>query len=144
MKIVLQRVTKAAVTVDGREVASIARGLVLFLAIAKGDEERELDRLSKKVAEFRVFEDESGRMNCSVKDLKAQVLLVSQFTLAADVSKGKRPSFDSAEKPELAEPMVTGFAEKLRSMGLVVQEGVFGAAMRVTLENDGPVTFVLE
>ena len=145
MRIVLQRVREASVTVDGERISEIGAGLLLLVGVADGDGEAEADWLAEKVAGLRVFRDEEGKMNLSVRDVGGGVLAVSQFTLLADTRKGKRPSFVRAAPPEKAEPLFEYFCERLRHAGLApVETGRFGAMMDVALVNDGPVTIVLE
>ena len=145
MKIVLQRVRHASVSVDGATVSEIGGGLLLLVGVAKGDGEAGADWLAEKVAGLRIFADESGRMNLSVLDAGGEVLAVSQFTLLADTRKGKRPSFVGAAPPEEAESLFNYFCERLRAAGVdSVKTGRFGAMMDVALTNDGPVTIVLE
>ncbi len=144
MKAVVQRVARAAVRVDGELVGEIGAGMLVLLGVLKGDGESECDELARKIAQFRFFQDEAGKMNLSALDLSREVLVVSQFTLAADGSRGRRPSFDAAAPPALAEPLYERFVAQLRALGLVVATGSFGASMQVELVNDGPVTFVLE
>ena len=145
MRIVLQRVNEAAVTVDGEQISSIGLGLLLLVGVARGDGEPEADWLADKVAGLRIMGDEEGKMNLSVKDVRGAVLAVSQFTLLADTRKGKRPSFVGAAQPEDAARLFDYFCERLRSAGVEeVQTGRFGAMMDVSLVNDGPVTIVLE
>lgn len=146
MRIVLQRVARASVTVDGELVSEIeGPGLLLLVGVAKGDGEAEADWLAEKVAGLRVLADEEGKMNRSVRDVGGEVLAVSQFTLLADTRKGKRPSFIGAAPPEEASPLFDYFCEKLRAAGVAsVKTGSFGAMMDVGLVNDGPVTIVLE
>ncbi|MBF0153309.1 MAG: D-tyrosyl-tRNA(Tyr) deacylase [Magnetococcales bacterium] len=144
MRLLLQRVSRAAVRVADREVARIARGIVLFLAVERGDSEEEAQRAARKVAGLRIFADARDRMNLSCRDVAGSILCVSQFTLAADLKKGYRPSFGDAERPEVAEPLFDRFCLFLENEGVVVQRGVFGAHMEVELVNDGPVTFWLE
>lgn len=141
MRIVLQRVSQAAVTVEGREVARIGRGLLLLVGAERGDTEPEVERLAQKVAQLRVFEDEQGKMNRSVQEVGGELLVVSQLTLCADLTKGTRPSFDPAESPERARQLIGSFVAALCRAGLRVQEGQFGARMAVSLVNEGPVTF---
>ncbi len=136
----LQRVSSAAVSIDGRIVGEIQKGLLVFLCAVKGDTGKDLDYLVKKVMQLRIFEDAQGKMNLSVSDVRGAVLVVSQFTLAASIQKGNRPSFDNAETPELAKAWYDLFAERLENAGLTVKTGVFGAMMDVSLVNDGPVT----
>lgn len=149
MKAVVQRVARADVAVEGETVGAIERGALVLLGVMKGDGEDEARRLALKVARFRYFADGDGKMNLSALDLlaedkPAELLVVSQFTLAADGRRGRRPSFDSAAPPALAEPLYREFCAVLREQGLRVETGVFGAHMRVSLVNDGPVTFALE
>lgn len=144
MKIVLQRVKEARVTVAERVVGSIGRGLCLLVGVEKGDREVEADWLAAKVAELRIFPDENDKMNLSVKDIGGSILAVSQFTLASSIKKGRRPSFDKAELPERAAELFSYFVRKLQEQGLEVQTGIFQAMMEVQLINDGPVTFILD
>ncbi|RLE01136.1 MAG: D-tyrosyl-tRNA(Tyr) deacylase [Candidatus Aminicenantes bacterium] len=144
MKIVLQRVKKAAVKVNQKVIAQIGPGVCLLLGVEKGDSETVISYLARKVAELRIFPDQQGKMNLSLLDLNREVLVVSQFTLAASIKKGRRPSFDRAEKPERARQIYEKFIENLRAWGLKVQTGQFQALMEVDLINDGPVTFILE
>ncbi len=145
MRIVLQRVSEASVTVEGEVVSEIGSGLLLLVGVAAGDGEAQADWLAEKVAGLRIFSDEEGKMNLSVRDVGDEVLAVSQFTLLADTRKGKRPSFVRAAPPEEAEPLFDHFCERLRASGVgTVETGSFGAMMDVALVNDGPVTIVLE
>jgi D-aminoacyl-tRNA deacylase len=145
LKIVLQRVKNASVTVSGEEISGIGPGFLLLVGIARGDGEAEADWLAEKVAGLRVFADDEGKMNLDVREAGGEVLAVSQFTLLADTRKGKRPSFVDAAPPEEAEMLFDYFCEKLREAGVAsVETGSFGAMMDVTLVNDGPVTIVLE
>jgi D-tyrosyl-tRNA(Tyr) deacylase len=144
MRSVIQRVSSASVRVDGEVVGSVGCGALVLLGVMEGDGEREVARLSEKVAGFRYFSDEEGKMNRSAHEVGAQLLVVSQFTLAADGRKGLRPSFDKACEPRLAEQLYEAFVSRLRALGLVVETGHFGAMMEVELVNDGPVTFVLD
>ena len=144
MRIVLQRVSQASVDVDGKRIAEINRGLLLLVGIAVGDSGIDLAKSAKKMVDLRIFEDEKHKMNRSLRDIGGAVLAVSQFTLYADISKGRRPSFMDAAPPELAEPLFDSFVEALRVEGVDVQTGKFGAKMAVRLENDGPVTLALE
>lgn len=141
---VVQRVTQARVDVEGETVGAIGRGVLVLLGVAKGDTDADRAILARKVAEMRIFEDENGRMNRSCLELGFEVLVVSQFTLCADVRHGRRPGFDDAEAPERAQVAVSAYSNDLRSLGLRVAEGRFGAAMAVHLVNDGPATFVLD
>ncbi len=144
MRAVLQRVKQASVTVDGAVVGEIGSGLLIFLGVGKGDTEADVDLLVDKVKALRIFEDDAGKMNRSVFDGSKQVLAVSQFTLYADTSKGRRPSFVDAMPPDEAKRLYGLFCERSRSAGLTVREGVFAADMQVALINDGPVTIVLD
>lgn len=144
MKIVLQRVKKAAIKVNQQVIAQIGPGVCLLVGVEKGDSETVINYLARKVAELRIFPDQQGKMNLSLLDLNREVLVVSQFTLAASIKKGRRPSFDRAEKPERARQIYEKFIENLRAWGLKVQTGQFQALMEVDLINDGPVTFILE
>jgi D-tyrosyl-tRNA(Tyr) deacylase len=144
MKALLQRVSSASVKADGRVVGEIRKGLLVFLCAVKGDTDKDLDYLVKKVSQLRIFGDEEGKMNLSVLDIKGSVLLVSQFTLAAATRKGNRPSFDAAEAPEQAKRMCDDFVQRLGDMGIPVRTGAFGALMDVSLVNNGPVTIWLD
>ena len=145
MRIVLQRASEASVTVAGERVSETGCGLLLLVGVARGDGNAEADWLAEKVAGLRIFNDEEGKMNLSVRDVGGEILAVSQFTLLADTGKGKRPSFIGAARPEEAEPLFAYFCERLRAAGVgSVKTGVFGAMMDVALVNDGPVTIVLE
>lgn len=144
MKAVVQRVKKTALSVDGKLISEIPFGLTVYLGIKTGDTEKEAAYLAKKIAALRIFEDENGKMNLSVKDVGGEVLLVSQFTLYGDASHGNRPSFTLAERPERAEPLYEYAAKQLLAQGVVVKKGVFGADMKIEQYNDGPVTILLE
>jgi D-tyrosyl-tRNA(Tyr) deacylase len=144
MKALLQRVSSAKVEVDGKVVGGIQKGLLVFLCAMKGDTEKDLDYIVKKVSQLRIFEDAQGKMNLSVMDIKGSVLVVSQFTLAASTRKGNRPSFDAAETPERAREVYDDFAYRLKASGIAVETGVFGAMMDVSLVNDGPVTISID
>jgi D-tyrosyl-tRNA(Tyr) deacylase len=144
VRIVLQRVARAAVSADGAVVASIGEGLLLLVGIEPTDGEEDIDAAVDKVANLRVFADAEGRMNRSVLDAGGSALVVSQFTLLGDIRKGRRPSFTGAAPPEMAEPMVSRLVEALGRTGVETRTGVFGARMEVDLVNDGPVTLVLE
>jgi len=144
LKIVLQRVREASVEVGGEIVCRIGRGLCLLVGVEKNDAETDVDRLARKTAELRVFPDAEGKMNRTLSEAGGAVLAVSEFTLAASVRKGRRPSFDNAEEPARAAALFERFVTALRSAGLDVLTGVFQAEMQVRLVNDGPVTFVLE
>ena len=144
MRIVLQRVSEASVAVEGDVLAEIGRGLLLLLGVADGDGEAEARKLALKCAEMRIFSDDEGRFNLSLLDVEGEALVVSQFTLLADIRRGRRPSFESAARPETAEPLVEAFAASLRESGVPTKTGRFGAKMQVALVNEGPVTIVLD
>ena len=144
MKAVIQRVTQGQVTVKGQVVAQIELGLVILLGVAPGDSLAVVEQMADKIAHLRIFEDEDEKMNRSALDVGAEAIVVSQFTLYADTSRGRRPSFIGAAKPDLAEPLVEAFAEQFTARGIPTQKGVFGAHMDVALVNTGPVTIVME
>jgi len=144
MRALLQRVSKASVTVEGQAISSIGKGLLILLGVGHGDGEEQVTFLVEKIANLRIFEDEQGKTNLSILDVKGETIVVSQFTLYADTRKGRRPSFIDAALPEVAEPLVDRFAELLRGHGVPTQTGKFGAHMEVEIHNDGPVTIWLE
>jgi D-tyrosyl-tRNA(Tyr) deacylase len=144
MRAVCQRVTEARVTVDGAVSGEIGAGLVVLLGIERNDEPREADRLARKVAQLRIFEDDEGKFAHSLVDTAGSALVVSQFTLIADTRKGNRPSFANAAPAEQAEPLYEDFCRALAAQGVPVETGVFGARMAVELINDGPVTIILD
>ncbi|MDE0864142.1 MAG: D-aminoacyl-tRNA deacylase [Rubripirellula sp.] len=144
MRVVLQRVTSASVTVDGITVGKIADGLLILVGIAQGDSPDNAQWLANKTADLRIFEDEHGKMNLSLIDTGGSALVVSQFTLLADCHKGRRPAFTAAAEPEVADQLYQYFAESLRARGINVEQGTFAADMKVTLVNDGPVTMVID
>ncbi|HEY3303449.1 MAG TPA: D-aminoacyl-tRNA deacylase [Candidatus Binatia bacterium] len=144
MRLLVQRVKEAKVTADGTEIGKIAAGLCLFLGVAKGDTERNADYLAGKIADLRIFEDESGKLNRSLAQVGGEVLVVSEFTLYGDCAKGRRPSFSRAAAAEEAERLYESFVGKLKDLGLKVATGKFQAKMEVTLVNDGPVTLILD
>lgn len=145
MRAVLQRVSRAAVSVDGAVVGEIGPGLLILLGVAPGDAQDQVTWLARKCAELRIFSDDAGLMNRGLLEVGGEALVVSQFTLFGDTRKGRRPSFVGAAPPILAVPLYEGFARALRELGVVrVETGVFGAHMEVSLVNDGPVTLILE
>ncbi|MBD7908354.1 D-aminoacyl-tRNA deacylase [Sporosarcina gallistercoris] len=144
MKVVLQRSKKASVTVDGIVTGAIDHGYVLLVGLTHNDTQEDAAYVAKKIAGLRLFEDEDGKMNRSIDETGGGILSVSQFTLYGDTRKGRRPSFIEAARPEAAEPLYDYFNEQLRSLGLTVKTGVFGAMMDVELVNDGPVTIIVE
>ena len=143
MKLVLQRVANAAVYIEGRTVAKISQGLLIFFGVEKKDNSDKVNYLADKALTLRIFQDDNGKMNFSCLDVSGEVLVISQFTLAGDCTKGKRPSFDNAAQPKEAKFLYRQFIEKVSKSGLTVKEGEFGANMQVELVNDGPVTFFL-
>jgi D-aminoacyl-tRNA deacylase len=144
MRALIQRVSRASVTVDEQTISSIGNGLLILLGVGHGDGEEQAKILAEKAANLRIFEDEQGKTNLSVLDVKGEAIVVSQFTLYADTRKGRRPSFIDAALPEVAEPLVARFAELLRAHGVPTQTGKFGAHMLVEIHNEGPVTIWLE
>ncbi|MED4273686.1 D-aminoacyl-tRNA deacylase [Weissella confusa] len=144
MRVVLQRVLSASVTVDDQELGAIGQGYMLLVAIQDADTEAELDYLVRKITGLRVFEDEAGKMNLSIQDVGGSILSISQFTLYADTRRGNRPSFTDAGAPAYAEKMYDQFNTKLAATGLTVATGEFGADMKVSLVNDGPVTIIFD
>ncbi len=144
MRVVVQRVTTAKVTVSGEPVGEISRGLLVFLGVGKGDTRADMVYLADKIAKLRVFEDENGKMNLCADDAGGDILCVSQFTLYGDCRKGNRPGFSDAALPEEAEQMYHSFCEYLQEKGYRVETGRFGASMQVLSENDGPVTLILD
>ena len=144
MRALIQRVSKASVTVEGQTISSIGKGLLILLGVGHSDGEEQTAFLADKTANLRIFEDEQGKTNLSILDVKGEAIVVSQFTLYADTRKGRRPSFIDAALPEVAEPLVDRFVELLRRHGIPTQTGKFGAHMDVEIHNDGPVTIWLE
>lgn len=144
MRVVLQRVTRAAVTIDGREAAAIGRGFLLLVGFTQTDTTDAVMWMAEKIAGLRLFPDAAGKMNLPLADVGGAILVVSQFTLYGDARKGRRPSFVDAAGPDLAVPLYEAFLTALRAQGLTVEAGVFGAMMAVELVNDGPVTLLLK
>jgi D-tyrosyl-tRNA(Tyr) deacylase len=144
MKTVIQRVSSASVVVAGETVGAIERGIVVLLGVEKEDDESRADWLAGKICDLRIFSDEAGKMNLSLQEVGGSLLVVSQFTLAGNCAKGKRPSFDTAAPADEGKRLYEYFVEAVRKMGLPVQTGIFQADMQVALVNDGPVTFILE
>lgn len=144
MRVVIQRVSQASVTVDQEVVGAIQQGLLLLVGITEDDGEEEIQMLAEKVVHLRIFEDEAGKMNRSLLDIGGSILSVSQFTLYGDCRKGRRPNFMAAAKPDLAKQLYERYNEQLQSYGVEVQTGIFGAMMGVSLHNDGPVTILLD
>ena len=143
MKAVLQRVSRAQVDVAGKTTGRIGRGIMVLLGVEKGDEERDADRLADKIVNLRIFEDEAGKMNLALKEIGGELLVVSQFTLAGNCAKGRRPSFDAAAPPAEANRLYEYFVGRVKALGVPVATGIFQAMMEVELVNDGPVTFIL-
>ena len=144
MKIVLQRVKEARVDISGETVGRIGRGICLLVGVERGDREEDALCLAKKAVELRIFPDAEGKMNLSLSETGGEVLAISQFTLAASIRKGRRPSFDGAEEPRRAAELFDDFVGAIEALGITVEAGVFQAVMEVHIQNDGPVTFVLE
>ncbi len=144
MRLVVQRVCQAKVVVEHTTIGAIDQGWLVFLGVEKSDQTQDIDYLVEKLLHLRMFSDENGKFNLSVQDVKGSLLIVSQFTLMADCSKGRRPSFINSAGPEFAEPMYKQFIEKCKSFNLKVETGKFGADMQVELVNDGPVTIILD
>lgn len=144
MKLVIQRVANATVKVEGETIGEIEKGFLVLVGIKQGDTTELADILVKKLCNLRVFEDENNKMNLSIKDINGKLLIVSQFTLYADCKKGNRPSFIEAERPEVAESLYEYFKQKCKEQEIEVQSGIFGADMKVSLLNDGPVTIIIE
>lgn len=144
MRVVLQRVKEASVTIEGKIYGKIQQGYVALVGICEGDDLDTVLKLAKKTAELRVFSDEDDKMNLGIQDVKGEILSISQFTLYADCKKGRRPSFVKAAKPNIANPLYEAYNAALRQYGIHVETGVFGADMKVSLINDGPVTILLD
>ena len=144
MKLLIQRVKHASVTIEGKLYSSIDKGILALVGIEKGDTEEVIDKLAKKVVNLRIFPDENDKMNRSLIDVKGEMLIVSQFTLCGDCRKGTRPSFDKSAPPDTAKNLYEQFIKNINEYGIKTGTGVFGAMMDVELINDGPVTFMLE
>ena len=144
MKTLLQRVSRASVSIDGELVGSIGQGMVVFVGVAGGDTEEDIEYLVSKLSGLRIFADEAGKFNLSIQDVSGELLLVSQFTLLASTRKGRRPSFTDAAPPEIADKLFERFAERARETGLKVATGRFQQYMQVEIHNDGPVTIMLD
>jgi D-tyrosyl-tRNA(Tyr) deacylase len=144
MRVLIQRVSQASVTVEKQTISKIGKGLLILLGVGHGDGEEQVQFLAEKTANLRIFEDEQGKSNLSLLEVRGEAIVVSQFTLYADSRKGRRPSFIDAALPDVAEPLVNRFVELLRSHGVPTQTGKFGAHMEVEIHNDGPVTIWLE
>ena len=144
MRAVIQRVKEASVVIDGKVYSNIGRGFLVLLAVEEKDTEKDMEFLLKKIPNLRVFEDENGKMNLSLKDIGGEMLVVSQFTLLGNVKRGLRPDFTRAERPDRAEKMYLEFVEKVREQGIPVKTGKFAALMEVKLINEGPVTIIID
>ena len=144
MKAVVQRVRKTTLSVEGKLISEIEKGFAVYFGVKKGDTRDKADYLAKKIAGLRVFEDENGKMNLALKDVGGEILLISQFTLLADISHGNRPGFTDAEDPATANEMYLYMADRLREYGISVKTGVFGADMKIQQFNDGPVTILYD
>jgi len=141
---VIQRVNSSSVTVDSEVVGKISKGLNILLGVKKGDKKEDITKLVNKIVNLRIFQDENDKMNLSLLDIKGEALIISQFTLAANVKKGRRPSFDSSEKPDIAKDMYKQFVKEFEFLGVHTQTGIFGEHMDVNIQNDGPVTFIVD
>ena len=144
MRALIQRVTSASVKVDGEIVGKIGKGFLIFLGVYEEDTEEKIEKITKKIVNLRIFNDENDKMNLSIKEVKGEILLISQFTLCADTRKGNRPSFVSAKNPKDANVIYEKTIESIRNEGIIVEKGIFGADMKVELLNDGPVTILLD
>ena len=144
MRALIQRVNSASVKIDGEIVGKIGKGFLIFLGVYEEDTEEKIEKLTKKIVNLRIFNDENNKMNLSIKDVKGKILLISQFTLCADTRKGNRPSFVSAKNPKDANVIYEKTIESIRNEGIIVEKGIFGADMKVELLNDGPVTILLD
>jgi len=144
MKVVIQRVLNASVTVDSKIISKINKGLLVLTGVSKDDDFKDADYLIEKILNLRIFEDDKGKMNLSLLDIKGEILIVSQFTLLGDTRKGRRPSFDKAAKPDKAIEIYNYFIEQIKLKGHKTSSGIFGAMMDISLINNGPVTFVID
>ena len=144
MRVVIQRVSEASVKVDNQIVGEIGKGLMLLIGVDESDENSDADWLVKKILDVRVFSDDEGKMNHSVKDINGEILCISQFTLISDYKKGNRPSYIKAARPEKAIPLFEYFKDEMKKSGLKTESGIFGADMKVSLINDGPVTIIID
>ena len=144
MRALIQRVTSASVKVDEKIVGKIGKGFLIFLGVYEEDTEEKIEKLTKKIVNLRIFNDENDKMNLSIKEVKGEILLISQFTLCADTRKGNRPSFVSAKNPKDANVIYEKTIENIKNEGIIVEKGIFGADMKVELLNDGPVTILLD
>ena len=144
MRCVLQRVNSASVSVDGKEVSKISQGLLILLGVGKDDNKNDAEKLADKLIGLRIFSDSEGKFNLGLTDINGKMLVVSQFTLYGNCKKGRRPGFDKAAPPEIAESMYNYFCDYVVRQGIPVERGVFGAMMKVSLENDGPVTIIID
>lgn len=144
MRVVVQRVKHASVTIDGELFNAVENGFLLLVGVTDSDDEAIASKVANKVVDLRIFEDEQGKMNKSIEDIGGSILSISQFTLYADVKKGRRPSFVKAARPEKANPLYEYFNDRIRERGIVCKPGVFGADMKVDLLNDGPVTIIVD
>ena len=144
MRALIQRVTSASVKVDGEIVGKIGKGFLIFLGVYEEDTEEKIEKLTKKIVNLRIFNDENDKMNLSIKDIKGEILLISQFTLCVDTRRGNRPSFIMAKEPTDANVIYEKTIESIRNEGIIVEKGIFGADMKVELLNDGPVTILLD
>jgi len=144
MRVVIQRVSEASVKVDNQIVGEIGKGLMLLIGVDESDENSDTDWLVKKILDVRVFSDDEGKMNHSVKEINGEILCISQFTLISDYKKGNRPSYIKAARPEKAIPLFEYFKDEMKKSGLKTESGIFGADMKVSLINDGPVTLVFD